>query len=49
MGGLLQSEAVSGDPPHDAKSKEAYALGYQDGTEDALMKSSRDGTSPRSR
>jgi hypothetical protein len=35
--------------PHDAKSKEAYALGYKDGTEDALRKTKRDDTNPRTR
>jgi hypothetical protein len=35
--------------PHDAKSKEAYALGYKDGTEDALKKSKRDDSPARTR
>ena len=35
--------------PNDAKSKEAYALGYKDGTEDALKKTKRDDCTPRSR
>jgi hypothetical protein len=35
--------------PTDAKSKEAYALGYKDGTEDALKKIKRDDTTPRTR
>lgn len=35
--------------PNDAKSKEAYALGYKDGTEDALKKTKRDDSTPRSR
>jgi len=35
--------------PTDAKSKEAYALGYKDGTEDTLKKVRRDDSGPRSR
>jgi hypothetical protein len=35
--------------PADAKTKEAYALGYKDGTEDAVKKSNRDDITPRTR
>jgi len=35
--------------PTSEKTKEAYALGYKDGTEDTLKKFSRDDTGPRSR
>lgn len=35
--------------PTDEKSKEAYALGYKDGTDDTLKKVRRDDSGPRSR
>ena len=35
--------------PADAKTKEAYALGYKDGAEDALKKGQRDDVAPRTR
>jgi hypothetical protein len=35
--------------PTDEKSKEAYALGYKDGTEDTLKKVRREDSAPRSR
>jgi hypothetical protein len=35
--------------PADAKTKEAYALGYKDGAEDAVKKGQRDNSAPRSR
>jgi hypothetical protein len=35
--------------PADAKTKEAYALGYKDGAEDALKKGQRDDVTPHTR
>ena len=35
--------------PNDAKFKEGYALGYNDGAQDTLKKAKRDDTTPRNR